>query len=292
LTPAVSWLVALNVAIYFVQLTLQKDFPALLGFQSSDVQSHRVWTALTYMFVHAGFWHLALNMYGLWLFGARLERAWSAGSFTRYFLLCGLGGWLLHVMLTRGDSYLLGASAGVFGVMLAYAMRWPNDQILLFFVIPMRMKWAVVLFAALDLAAGIASFGAASSGGVAHFAHLGGFAAGWLYLRWTSSSPPSLDRFRQRMSQIPDIPDETPRAIPRSHPRPRERLPEVDEVVARSNAITAKRSAGPSLVSKVGKQKTDALNGVLDKISRHGLGSLTSEERRLLEEMSKWLRDG
>ena len=94
------------------------------------------------------------------------------------------------------------------------------------------------------------------------------------------------------MSQVPDIADETPRAIPRAQPRSRERTNEVDEIVARSNALMAKREAlGPSLASKVGKKKTEELDLVLDKISERGISSLTHDERRLLEEMSKRLRN-
>ncbi|MBC7789884.1 MAG: rhomboid family intramembrane serine protease [Anaerolineae bacterium] len=286
LPPAVQALIAINVLIYFVQLTVVGDaMRGALAFELSQL-TREPWTAVTYMFVHAGFWHLAVNMYGLWLFGQRVERAWTSRGFVGYYLLCGIGGWLVHLMFVR-NGFLLGASAGVFGVMLAYAMRWPDDEILLFFVIPLKMKWAVVLFAAIDLAFGLAGGGGT---GVGHFAHLGGFATGWLYLRWTQTSP-SLERLRQRMSQVPDIPDETPRAIPRSHPRPRERGGEIDEVVARSNAITAKRVTGSTLTKRVSKSKVEALNGVLDKISRQGLGSLTAEEKKLLEEMSRWLRD-
>jgi membrane associated rhomboid family serine protease len=288
LTPAVKWLVAISVAIYFVQVTMFG--PAMehwLGFEVGGL-TERPWTVLTYMFVHAGFWHLAMNMYTLWLFGTRLERAWSPGAFARYFLLCGLGGWAAHLVFARSAG-LVGASAGVFGVMLAYAMRWPDEELLLYFVIPVKVKHLVLVLAIVNLGLGLASGG--MGGGPAYFAHLGGFAAGWLYLRWIASNA-SLEGIRQRMSPIPDVSDEPPRAIPRSHPRPRERAPEVDDVVARSNAVTAKRSGGPTLMSKAEKNKSDQLNDVLDKISQHGLNSLTGDERRLLEEMSKWLRDG
>ncbi len=286
ITPAVQWLIAINVAIYFLQLTVVSslDMAAALGFEMRDL-TEQPWTILTYMFVHAGFLHLAFNMYILWVFGPRLEHSWSAGSFVWYFLWCGLGGWLFNMMLTR-DGLLVGASAGVFGVMLAYAMRWPDEELLAFFVIPVKVKWLVLLYAGIDLAFGIASLGVAG-GGVAHFAHLGGFAFGWMYLRW--SAAPSIDRLRQRMSQLPDVTDETPRAIPRTH-RPRERGSEVDEIVARSNAIATQRPATTTLSSKVGKKKTDEMNYVLDKISQQGLASLTTEERKLLEEMSKKLR--
>ncbi len=289
ITPAVQWLISLNVLVYFLELTVIGDarMRAALGFELSSLVE-QPWTVFTYMFVHGGFWHLATNMYALWLFGSRLERAWSPGSFTRYYFLCGLGGWLAHVMFFRHSGYLVGASAGVYGVMLAYAMRWPNDEMVIFpLFIAVKVKWVVIALCAITAVFGIMSLGAGS--GVAYAAHFGGLATGWLYLRWISATP-SLDSFRQRVSHIPDLPDETPRAIPRAHPRPRERTPEVDEVVARSNQITAKRAAG-TLTSKVGKARTDALNDVLDKISREGLGSLTPDERRLLDEVSRRLRD-
>ena len=294
ITPAVQWLISLNVLVYFLQLTVvsPEAMRAALGFELPALVE-RPWTVFTYMFVHGGFLHLAGNMYALWLFGTRLERAWSPGSFTRYYLLCGLGGWLAHVMFFRHAGYLVGASAGVYGVMLAYAMRWPNDEMILFpLFIAVKVKWVVIALCAVSAVASIASLDAASGAatGVAHAAHFGGLATGWLYLRWISVTP-SLDGLRQRVSHIPDLPDETPRAIPRAHPRPRERTPEVDEVVARSNQITARRAAGPTLTSKVGMARTEALNDVLDKISREGLESLTSEERRLLEEVSRRLRD-
>jgi hypothetical protein len=145
----------------------------------------------------------------------------------------------------------------------------------------------VVLLAAWSLILGMMALH--PTDGTAYMAHLGGFAIGWLYLR--AASVPSLDRLRQRMSQIPDVPDEPPRAIPRTHTRSRERTTEIDEIVARSNAMAAKRqSTTLSLPGKVGKQKSELLNLVLDKISERGIESLSGDERRLLEEMSKQLR--
>lgn len=289
ITPAVQWLIALNVLVYFLQLTIVPHAAMVeaLGFRFSGL-AERPWTIVTYMFVHGGFWHLALNMYGLWLFGTRVEHAWSSAAFTRFYLLCGLGGWLAELIFFR-DGVLLGASGAVFGVMVAYAMRWPDDELLLYFVIPIRIKWAVVLFAGLSLAMGI---GSSQGGGVAHFAHLGGMLTAWLYLRWLQGAP-SLESLRQHMSQTPDIPDDEPppRAIPRPRPRERERMPESDEVVARSNAITARRPARTGLAAKSGDERADALDAVLDKISRQGLESLTLDERRLLEEVSRRLRD-
>ncbi len=293
ITPAVQWLIAINIAVFFVQTVTPVGPDAVrnaLAFEVSDLTT-RPWTIFTYMFVHAGFWHLALNMWMLWVFGPRVEQAWNARSFTFYYTLCGLGGWLFHLMVARDGSYLLGASAAIYGVMLAYAMRWPDDQVRFFpFVfIALKVRWYVVLLIGFNLAMGL--WTVHSGGGVAYLAHLGGLFIGYLYLRLSAAH--GIDRLRQRMSQIPDVPDETPRAIPRSQPRQRERTSEIDEIVARSNAMAAKRqqSVAPTLTSKVGKKKTDELNLVLDKISERGIASLTTDERRLLEEMSKKLRN-
>jgi membrane associated rhomboid family serine protease len=292
MTPAVQWLIAVNVAIYFLQLTVVRpeDMWGWLAFRWSDLD-HAPWTMGTYMFVHRDLWHLALNMYGLWLFGRRVEQAWSPGKFAIYYLWCGLGGVLMHLLFVHDSTPMGGASAAVLGVTLAYAMQWPDDEVLFFGIVPMKVKWMVAFFAGLDLLQGAASMALAGGGGsgVAYFAHLGGLAAGWLYMR--SPSARSLERLRQRIAQIPDVPDETPRAVPRSLPRTREpSLSEADEVVAKSKAAVAKRPAPPRpMLAK--DAKTAALDLVLDKISEQGMSSLTTEERRLLEEMSKKLRN-
>jgi membrane associated rhomboid family serine protease len=289
ITPAVQWLIAINVAIFFLQLTIVSpaDMQGALGFTLGDLGGSW-WTVVTYMFVHAGFWHLALNMYTLWIFGRRLEHAWSPGAFTRFYIFCGLGGWLFHLPFAK-TSLLLGASAAIFGVMLAYAMRWPDDEVLLFFVIPIKVKWLVVMLGAVNLIQGMGMLVGGARSGPAYLAHLGGLIFGWLYLRTPSAQ--SLERLQKRVAQIQDIPDEPPRAIPRSLPRPRERGSEVDEVVAKSKAIATKRPASPAAAAPARDPRAEELNAVLDKISEHGLASLSKEERRLLEEMSKRLRD-
>jgi membrane associated rhomboid family serine protease len=288
ITPAVQWLIALNVAIFFLQLTIVRDLDmwAALGFKLTDL-TEQPWTIVTYMFVHGSFLHLGVNMYMLWLFGPRIEHGWSSGRFSFFYVLCGLGGWLFHLLFAR-EGTLIGASGAIFGVMLAYAMRWPDDEITIFpFVfLRLKMKWLVVLLGGFNLVMGIG--GAAVGAGVAYFAHLGGFAVAWLYLRWTAM--PSGERLRHRVAAAPDVTDEPPRPIPRSQPRPRERLSEVDEVVARSNAIAQHRHPETRRSATVTPPSLDAIDPVLDKISRQGMDSLTPAERRLLEEYSKRLR--
>ena len=288
LTTAVQWLIALNVAIYFVQLTVldPTDVQLALGFQKNNL-GHQWWTIGTYMFVHGGFWHLALNMYTLWLFGPRVEWRWSTREFLRFYLFCGLGGWFAHLVFA-GTTVLIGASAAVFGVMLAYATLWPDEQVFVFGVIPTTVRWLVIFVGALNIVGGIATMD--GRGGVAYLAHVGGLVAGWLYLRTIAAV--NLGRLRQGVSPVPDEPEESPpRAVPKALPRSRAREREhIDDVVARSNAMVAKHATSRR-TSRGVQPEHAALDKVLDKISAHGLESLTGAERNLLNEASKRLRD-
>ena len=298
ITPAVQWLIVASVVVYFLHLTLPfraAEVQGALGFEMRDLTRYP-WKALTYMFAHGGVWHLAGNMLALWVFGTRLEHAWrheaksaAAGSqsFTYFFLWCGLGGWLAHVLFVR-SGLLIGASAAIYGVMFAYVRRWPDSEVMLFLTVPVKVKWLFAAYVAIDVLYGVVFPG----GSVAHLAHLGGFAFAYL---WFLPSREGLDRLRERMTPAADLPDEQPpRAVPRQLPRPpRERGSEIEEIIARSKAAVAKRErrepARPPL-TLVAPSRKEALDLVLDKISEKGLDSLTSEERKLLEEMSRKLR--
>ena len=138
------------------------------------------WTIATYMFVHAGLWHIAFNMLALWMFGPRIEHVWGARQFLYFYLWCGIGGAIAH-LLFEGNAGLVGASAAIMGVLLAYALRWPDDEVYIFGVIPMKTRWLVVWLAVINLAMGISSIRGGS--GIGWFAHVGGLAFGWVYLR-------------------------------------------------------------------------------------------------------------
>ena len=294
MTRAVQALIAITVAIYFLQVAAlgDRDVWNWLAFERSDL-THSLWTVVTYAFVHFGFWHILFNMYNLWIFGPRVEQLWSPGRFVAFYLWCALGGVMGHLMF-GGGGMLMGASASVMGVMLAYAMHWPDDELLLFGVLPMKVKWLVAILVVANVIQGVGSFtmSGASGSSVAYTAHLGGLAFAWFYLRTPSAQ--SLDRLRQRISPVADTPDEPPRAIPRSAPRPRERTNDrgsaSDEAVAKSKAVVVKRHAPQALPRSVNDPRAEALNLVLDKISATGIESLTSDERRLLDDVSRTLR--
>ena len=302
MTPAVQWLLAANVGIYFLQLTLVRagDVFNVLGL-SADRFPSAWWTLATYMFVHGGVLHLTFNMLALWMFGPRVESLWGAKGFLYFYLWCGIGGAVAHLML-QGEAGLVGASAAVIGVLLAYALRWPDEEVYLFGVIPMKTRWLVVWLALINLAMGISSM--KSGSGIGWFAHLGGLAFGWIYLRVSAFG--GLDNFRRWVSPVPDEPEDAFRAVPRARSRDRDRDADrdqprergrrsdgIDDVVAKSNAVVAK-PIRPSTISRPGdeadRRSAERLDTVLDKISKHGIESLTSEEMSILDSMSKKLR--
>lgn len=142
------------------------------------------WQLLTYGFLHGDLWHIFFNMFALWMFGRDLERMMGARRFLTYFLVCivGAGAIQLVVAAIQGGTYpTVGASGGVFGLLLAYGMAFPNNTVMLMFPpIPMKAKTFVVVFGVLTLFLGVS--GAAP--GIAHFAHLGGMLFGFLLLQY------------------------------------------------------------------------------------------------------------
>jgi membrane associated rhomboid family serine protease len=292
LTRGVQALVAANVAILFLQWTVVSDADlfATLGFRDANLP-RTLWSALTYSFAHYGFWHLAVNMFALLTFGPRLESVMGTRAFTLFYLWCGLGGAVAHLLFIR-TGVLIGASAAVLGVMYGYAQHWPDDEIALFGLIPVRAWTMVVVLAVANLAIGVTAASELGADRTLYLAHLGGVAFGWLYLR----TPPaaSIERLRQRISPAPDYQDEAPpRAIPRTLPRQRTQRDEADEIVAQSKAIAAQHPAARAVVTPVrtsGEIRAAELDRVLDKISANGLESLTADERAQLDAMAKRLR--
>ena len=283
----VQALIAVNIAIYYLQLvgifgTLEKTF----GFTLSGFQG-RWWTTVTFMFVHGGFWHLVANMYALYLFGPRLEQAWGTRRFLRFYAFCALAGLLAHAALVRDGSMLFGSSAPIFGIMIAYAITWPTDEMFVLGVIPMRAWTTVWTMIGLNIGTGIYLSGAQGLR-FEYLVHLAGAIGGWAFMR--TPGAPSLEQLRQRVSRVPDVED-PPRPIPRSQPRGRER-DDTDEIVQRSRAMLARQTTAPrASAAKPSGTTREELNRVLDKISAMGIESLTPEERRTLEDMARLLRD-
>jgi membrane associated rhomboid family serine protease len=135
-----------------------------------------IFQPLTYMFVHGGFFHVFFNMFVLWMFGTDIERTWGSRSFLKYYILCGLGGAVFSLVFNYNLAYpIVGASGAIYGILAAYWLMFPNRILLIFFMFPMKVKWAIPLFAILNFIA--------AGPYVAHLAHLGGALIGLSYLK-------------------------------------------------------------------------------------------------------------
>ena len=188
-TPAVKALLIINIAVFVLQQAVS-GLPALLGLVPERVVAGlQVWQPLTYMFLHGSISHILFNMLSLWMFGVELERMWGTRFFARYYLVCGVGAALTTILLSFFPGSIgerlyysvptVGASGAIYGLLLAYALYFPDRQILMSFLFPVPAKYFVMIIGA------IAFLSAAGSGGdgIAHVTHLGGLLAGWLYLR-------------------------------------------------------------------------------------------------------------
>ena len=145
------------------------------------------WQVLTYGFLHGGLLHLFVNMFALWMFGTALERFWGSRPFLTFYLVCLIGAGLIQLIVAtmavgQGSVYpTVGASGAVFGILLGFAMMFPNQPLMLIFLpVPIKAKYFVILYGGFELYAGVTG----SMSGVAHFAHLGGMAFGWLVITY------------------------------------------------------------------------------------------------------------
>lgn len=187
--PVVMNLLIINALVFFAtNIMLGRDrslFDALAMYFPTD-PNFRPWQLLTHMFVQDGGLHLFTNMFSLWMFGRQAEYDMGSRRFLIYYLVCGLGAAALQlgVYALTGDTNIamVGASGAVYGILLAFGMMHPDVRIMLLIPpIPMKAKWFVIIFGALELFAGIRG-GLWSGDNIAHFAHLGGMLWGFLLL--------------------------------------------------------------------------------------------------------------
>ena len=188
LLPATQALLLANVAIFFLGQLLGPGLLSTFALWPIGAE-FRPWQIVTYAFLHANFNHLFFNMLGLWMFGTELEHVWGQRRFVIFYFASVLAAALTQIavnLLVGGGGPTVGASGGLFGLLLAFAMLFPNRTILLFFVIPMKAKWLALLYGVLELYQGVYVM----NSGVAHFAHLGGMLGGYLTLRyWRGQAP-------------------------------------------------------------------------------------------------------
>ncbi len=243
MTPWVQRLLIANVAVFFVQ-KLAPSLADPLVFVPMLVFS-QPWTIITYMFLHGSFTHILFNMLGLYFFGPRIEMRLGSQRFITLYFVSGISGALFSFIFAPYAG-VIGASAAIFGIMLAFAHFWPREQIYIWGILPVEARWLVVITTLLAIWSGMGG----SSGGVADFAHLGGYAGAFVYLRlirWGSASA----KFKRKAESVGRV----------------------------VGSIESFRKLDMSKVHEVNREE---LNRILDKINAEGMASLTPQERIFL----------
>jgi membrane associated rhomboid family serine protease len=266
LTPWVGRLIIATAVVLLLLLTVftSPSLQAALRFAPAEAL-HRPWTFITYMFVHAGLLHLLGNMLMLFVFGPPVEHRIGGRAFILYYFYCGIGAAVLSVLLSGIMSSaavpVVGASGAVLGVGVAFAMLWPDAELLIFpLPMPVKARTFILVLVGLDIVLSQLTPG----DGVAHLAHIGGAGFGYLFFRLQALS----------------------RRSPHPPPRAVERV-----VMVQSGAAEPERRTPPAPLRPRRRAETDPVaaevDRVLDKISEQGMNSLTAAERRFLDEVAR-----
>ena len=301
-TPWVKVLLLVNAGVFLVTVLVGQGVMFDLFAFSPGRLLERPWGMVTYMFMHAGLWHLLMNLLFLFFFGPPLEARWGSHLFLKFYLVCGLGGILLSFAFS--NAVIVGASAACYGIMLAFAMAWPNQTVYVWALFPVKVKWLVGFLVALSLVSALGP----SRDGVAHLAHLGGAVAGFLMVKsgwlpahgrgnagrgdWGPGAGgvgvrgarkrrgrgSAWHRRIRTLGRTPSGPKlwkggDTGRRAPRPVRDPRE--------------AAAMRVIEEHMAEERAREELDRVDTVLDKISARGVNSLTEEERALLDRVSR-----
>ncbi len=254
MTPWVLRLLVANVVVFLLAQPGTIWFRLLMFVPVEIFQ--RPWSLITYMFLHGSFMHILFNMIGLFFFGPRLEARIGSRDFILMYILAGLAGALLSFVF-EPRAAIVGASGAVFGVLYGFARYWPHERIYIYAVLPVPSRVMVIGLAAISIYFGFTGAGA----GVAHFAHLGGFVGGWLYLRLRERRSASFRR----------------KATPGAEPSAIERIS--GKAAREEKRWEAIRIDG---LHEINRQEVERIRS---KIDTEGPGSLTPDERAFMNRM-------
>ena len=176
-------IIIITSGVFVLQILVGRVYPEYIKYFAlipKLVWKGYVWQLFTYMFLHGGIWHLALNMYALFLFGNDIEYYWGTKEFYKFYFITGIGAGIIYAIL-RFHSYIpvIGASGAIFGVLLAYGLYFPERRLMIFpLFIPIKAIHLVYIFGAIEF---LSIF---THDNIAHLAHLAGLLVGYLYIRW------------------------------------------------------------------------------------------------------------
>ena len=281
--PIIKNLLIINAAVFFFQLVagnfLIGGKPGMYVLQEwfalnplVEGANFQVWQLITYQFMHAGFGHIFFNMFMLWMFGMEIENIMGSKKFLYYYLICGVAAGLAQLFIAplfSVPALTIGASGAVFGIMIAFALMFPDRLIFLWFLIPIKAKYLIGFLFVLE----IFWIGDAGSN-VAHLAHLGGAIAGFIFIMLDKKTDVTLKHMFNK-----------------SYYRTSEKPPNIFSGITerfRKNDDEVKEAKFYDLKDDVDEKITqEDIDEILDKISKSGYQNLTEKEKKTLFEASK-----
>ncbi|RMD48233.1 MAG: rhomboid family intramembrane serine protease [Ignavibacteria bacterium] len=290
--PVIKNIMIINIAVFFIQFifdnltfggvpgwyVLNRYFSLnpLVGIDpAGQAFNFQIWQLITYQFMHGGFWHIFFNMFMLWMFGMEIENLWGSQKFLIFYLLAGITGGLFQLIFTPlmglSGGFTVGASAAVFGVMVAFGMTYPDRYIFLLFPpIPIKAKYLIGFLVAIEY------FSVGNAGEpIAHLAHLGGAASGFLFVLYDRKRGINFSRFFNILKDA-----FTPKGSSKNSASFRKPFRTKDE-----NIIDAEfYEINGNSEEEIDQEEIDR---ILDKISRSGYQNLTEREKKILFEASK-----
>lgn len=292
-SPVIRTMLYVNVGVFLVEMlfgglrlggvSLEYLIQRYLYLYPPQSGNFYLWQPITYMFLHGGFMHILFNMIALIIFGPALEMTWGSRKTFIYYMLCGLGGGAAHIlispMISGGAGPLVGASGAIFGLLAAFGLMFPDQILLIQFFIPMKAKYAVLLYILFEVVS------LPANDGVGHLAHLGGAVVGIIYLLFDGYKPSFARRSRSSSSVGMGAWQQ-----PRTPFGGRRHVNDDDSTLdAEYEEIGSSRSKSASNVtSTMGRVITqEDIDRILDKIAASGYQNLTEDEREILFEASK-----
>ncbi len=288
LPPVIKYLIGINVLVFIIEL-MARQVGIGNGFTIDDVITKYFalmpigygflpWQLISYQFMHGGFWHIAINMFVLWMFGIEIESMWGSKKFLIFYLLCGTVAGVFQLFLPPliGEALAptIGASGAIFGVLIAFGMLFPNRYIFLYFFIPVKAKYLIAFFVLLEF------FSIDSPGSdVAHLAHLGGALAGFIYIMFD----PTINVALKNMLKS----------------RPQNRRGTTYNPFGKISETFKKKgnTVQEAKYYEIEEEETNSspvsqedIDRILDKISQSGYQNLSEKEKKILFEASKKMK--
>ncbi len=277
-----------NVSVYkvFFQLFALQPLLDLNAIQTPISGPFLPWQLITYMFMHGSFGHLFFNMFALWMFGVELENIWGSRKFLIYYFITGIGAGLANLLIAplfADVAPTVGASGAVYGVLVAFGMLFPDRNIYIYFLIPIKAKFLVILYMAIE----VFYVASQADSGIAHIAHLGGAVVGFIYILLMKNRMGfNFINFKDKSSEDSGFFNFGKKnQSDGTYRQDKNNIVNADFIEIKSDKTDIKKEEEER--QRIAQMKIDA---ILDKLAEKGYQSLTEEEKRILFEESKKIR--